>query len=92
MTSIPALERRLDRLEKRMSDGPDIVGMALSTVSDEDLDVLQQASELNECGYTKAEIAVMMGERWPLYQEAAARFQEAAARIVAEMIRPQRAG
>lgn len=75
MISITALQKRVSLLEGRSSE-PDLVEMVLATLGDEDLEVLQEASELNAAGYTAKEISSMMGERWLTYEVAAAHFQE----------------
>lgn len=78
MIAIKTLQKRLSLLEQRhhLSDNPGIE-RALAMLSDADLEVMQEASELNEAGHTVEEIPLMMAERWPRYQEAAAHFQEA---------------
>jgi hypothetical protein len=76
MTAITALQKRLDRLEERPSTEPDLVEIVLATLDDADLEVLQEASELNAAGYNAAEISSMMGERWLAYEVAAAHFRE----------------
>lgn len=78
MIAIKTLQRRLSLLEQRHHpiDDPGIES-ALAMLSDADLEVMQEASELNEAGYTEEEIPLMMAERWPRYLEAAAHFQEA---------------
>lgn len=78
MIAIKTLQKRLSLLEQRHhpSDDP-YIERALAMLSDADLEVMQEASELNEAGYAIDEIPLMMGERWSRYQEAAAHFQEA---------------
>jgi hypothetical protein len=82
MTAITALQKRLDRLEKRPSTEPAIIEIVLATLDDADLEVLQEASELNAAGYNAAEISSMMGERWPAYEVAAAHFKEGYQRAI----------
>lgn len=88
MTTLAALIRRLDRLEEHRSTAPDVIGLALAAVSDEDLDILQEAAELGACGHSISEIATILAERWPLYQKAAERFREAIERIAHEVNYP----
>jgi hypothetical protein len=78
MIAITALQRRLSLLEPRFHPSDDLsIERALAMLSDADLEVMQEASELNDAGYTAEDISFMMAERWPRYQESAARFQEA---------------
>ena len=75
MTAIKTLQKRLDRLEVRPTTEPDIVEMVLTTLVDADLDLLQEVSCLRDAGFDEQRTATMMGDRWPQYLEAAARFQ-----------------
>jgi quinol monooxygenase YgiN len=70
-------------LEQRphLTDDP-YIERALAMLSDVDLEVLQEAGELNETGYNAEEISFMMAERWLPYEAAAAHFQESYQRAV----------
>ena len=67
------------RRKQRPSTKPDLVEIVLAALKDADLEVLQEASELN--AYNAEEISSMMGERWPRYQEAVTHFHECYAQL-----------
>lgn len=78
MTTINALQKRLVRLEDRPINEPDIVEKVLDTLSDDDLELLHENASLREAGFDEEQIAFMMAERWPLFQRAVERFNQAA--------------
>ena len=81
MTAIKALQKRLDRLEGRPINEPDIVEKVLETLSDDDLDLLHEHASLREAGFDEEQISVMMADRWSLFQHAVERFKQAAIRL-----------
>ena len=81
MTTISALQKRLDRLEGRPINEPDIVEKVLETLSDDDLELLHEHASLREAGFDEGQISVMMADRWPLFQQAVARFKQIAAEL-----------
>jgi hypothetical protein len=83
MTPITTLQRRLEVLELPPVI-PDYELMALEALSDLDLDLLQEANALYRSGHSDAEIAALMGDRWPLYQKAAAHFKKEYNRLTGE--------
>lgn len=78
MTTINALQKRLDRLEDRPINKPDIIEKVLEALSDDDLDLLHEYASLREAGFDEEQISVMMADRWPLFQRAVERFNQAA--------------
>lgn len=76
MTAIKALQKRLDRLEDRPTNEPDLVEMVLEALSDDDLDLLQEQASLRDAGFDDEQISVMMAERWSLFQQAVERFKQ----------------
>ena len=76
MTAIKTLQKRLDKLEVRPTTEPDIVEFVLPTVTDEDLELLQELSILRESGFDEEQIAEMMKDRYQDAQEAIAHFQD----------------
>jgi len=64
--SVKALQKRLDRLEGACQT-LNYEQMALGVLSDCDLDLLEEACLLRDCGHNDAEIAEMMGARWQVY-------------------------
>ncbi len=89
-TSMNSLHKRLDKLEGPYHDR-DFEQEALDALSDEDLDVLQEANALYHSGYSKSEIANMMGEMWPQVEIAIEHYQAEMARLMeSEHERPKR--
>ena len=59
-----------------LTDDP-YIERALAMLSDVDLEVLQEAGELNETGYNAEEISFMMAEGWLPMKQRAAHFRKA---------------
>ena len=76
MTAITALRKRLDKLELRPTNEPDLVEKALAVLEDKDLELLQEHAVLRESGFDEEQAAQMMGERWLAYEVAATNFRE----------------
>ncbi len=77
MTTINALQKRLDRLEDRPIIEPDIVEKVLDTLSDGDLELLHEYASLWEAGFDEEQISGIMVDRWSFFQNAVARFKKA---------------
>jgi len=63
-------------LEVRPRKEPDIVEIVLTTLSDADLELLQEHAVHRESGFNEEQAASIMGERWATYEVAAVHFQE----------------
>jgi hypothetical protein len=68
-------------LEGRPTTEPDIVEMALATLDDADIDLLQEFSSLRESGFKEEQIAEMMADRYHKALKAVAHFQKAYQKI-----------
>jgi hypothetical protein len=75
MTTIKSLMMRLDRLEDRSTNEPDILDSVLHATSDEDVRLLREHASLQEAGFDEEQIKVKMSDRWLLFLEAIARFE-----------------
>jgi hypothetical protein len=76
MTAIKSLLKRLDKLEAQPNAEPDIVELVLSSLEDEDLELLHEHATLRETGFNEDQIAIMMGDRYKRFQKAVTHFQD----------------
>ncbi len=88
MIATKSLQRRLDHLEERSSIEPDLIGMTLSALSDDELLLLQEIAALHQSGIDEQKIVGMMGDRYQEAQQAIARFHAEYNRIAEKVTRP----
>ncbi len=85
MVAVTALQKRLDRLEGRPTTEPDIVSLVLTSLSDSDIDLLQELACLRESGFDEEHAASMMADRHEKALKAVATFQDRYAAILEQM-------
>jgi hypothetical protein len=78
MTAIKSLQKRLDKLEDRSSNEPNLVDMVLAALSDQDLELLHEHAILREKGFDEDQISCIMADRWSPFQQAVERFKQTA--------------
>jgi hypothetical protein len=83
--AINALQKRLYRLEERLTTEPDLIEIVLAALSDNDLELLYEHAVLRESGFNEEQAASMMGERWLMYEVATAHFQEGYQQVAAAL-------
>ena len=95
MIGIATLSKRIERLEIVPDPQPDIIGAVLSSLSDAQIDLLQEMSSLREAGFDSDTVAVFMADRHAKAMQAVEVFQERYATIQEHMkpkTRPKKPG
>ena len=81
MNAISTLSKRLERLKLVLDPQPDIVGAVLSSLSNVQIDLLQEMSSQREAGFDSDTVAMFMTDRYAKAMQAVEAFQERYATI-----------
>ena len=81
MIGLTTLSKRIERLEPVPDPLPDIVGAVLSSLSDAQIDFLQEMSSLREAGFDSDTVAMFMTDRYAMAMQAVEVFRERYATI-----------
>jgi hypothetical protein len=86
--NMAAIKKRVAKLESTTPE-QDLVGPALDCLTLPEIEFIEEAKSLSDCGHQESDIQGLMGDRWELLQETMKKFNDEYDRLVLQSRKPK---